>query len=106
LGLKNGSSGIADSVDVLAVLLAFEEINTCRIIVQLSVQSTAKLAVMQVTITAHSRPEEGVEPAVLASHQSTVGFARRQTVDQCILQGLYSIDAQMAESEFARAHSK
>lgn len=106
LALKNGSYAGVGSVDVLAVLLAFEEINSCRITVQLSTQSTPKLAVMQVTMSAHSKPENGVEPAVLASRQLTVGFSGRQTIDQCILQGLYGLDADLADKEFAKTHNK
>jgi len=106
LGLKNGSSVGVDSVDVLAVLTAFEEINHCRMIVQLSTQSTAKLAVLQVTMTAYNLPEKGAEPVVLASHQLTVGFNGRQTIDQVILQGLYRLDAAIAEEELAKVHRK
>jgi len=35
-----------------------------------------------------------------------IGSNGPQTMEAAILQGLYSIDAQLAESEFAKRHSK
>jgi hypothetical protein len=96
------SSSSADGVDVLAVLTAFEEINQCQIEVKLFAQSTAKLGVLQVVISALVPGKSDVARAVLASKQLTLGYNNYRTIDQTILNGLYQLDAELARAELAK----
>jgi len=106
LASSRDSSRGADSVDVLAVLEAFQEINQCDIKVELFAQFTGKLGVLQVVLRAVSKPEPDVEPVVLASQQLTLGYNNYRTLEQTILNGLYQLDAALARAELAKVKAK
>jgi len=106
LASSRDSSNSADSVDVLAVLQAFQEINKCEIKVELFAQCTGKLGVLQVVLRALALPEPDVERVVLASQQLTLGYSTGRTLDQVILNGLYQLDAALARAELAKTRTK
>lgn len=82
-----------DVVDVLAVMRAFEEINQCRIRVELITQDTKRTSVLQVVLVAWQKGPADAAPVILACEQSTYGWFSVQSLDTVILQGLYKLDA-------------
>lgn len=100
------STHTPDSVDVLAVMSAFEEMNRCSIEVVLGTQKTPKIVVLQVTMRATVTNSENGDRSVLASHQSTYGYFSPMSLDTVILQGLYNLDAAIARREFATTETE
>lgn len=99
------SSG-SDLVDVRAVLIAFEQINSCKLRVELFVQRTTKMEALQMKVSAFDMANGEQGQKLLASHQSTIGYGKAQTTDVAILQALYKLDADMADLELAKVDSK
>jgi len=106
LALKQGSSTGVDAVDVKFVLAAFQEINQCIVTCVLSVSGTASRPILEMELIAEEIAVLPAVPARLACQKLTVGSFGPRTMEAAILQGLYSLDAQLAEREFARAHTK
>lgn len=95
-----------DSVDVLAVMTAFEEINQCRIVVELFTQRTPRAGVLQVKLAAWDAIAPLSDQLLLGSHQLTYGYFNPMTLDQVILNGLYTLDAVIDANNPARARNK
>ena len=106
MALNHGSSGGVDCVDVKYVLEAFEHINKCRLSVQVTIQGQGPHLGLVVEMFAYSRPVDLSEVRCLASQRLIVGSVGPRTMEAAILQGLYSLDAQMAAEEFAKADKK
>ena len=106
MALKQGSSTGVDAVDVKYVLAAFEELNSCRLVVQLSIEGTAARPDLIMEITAVDKGSASAAPAPLAYQKSIVGSMGPRTMEAAILQALYALDAQLAAAEFARGIDK
>jgi len=106
LALKQGSSTGVDVVDVKYVLSAFEAINRCKLSVLIRVSGTEARPVMDLEVWADPLESAAAEPAPLGSVKSVVGSTGARTMEAAILQALYSLDAQLAAGEFARAIDK
>jgi len=106
LALKQGSSSGVDCVDVKYVLAAFQEINRCRLIVELTIQGTPARPDLILGVMAWENADVDAEPVLLASQRLPVGSVGPRTMESAILQALYALDAQMAEAEFVRGIRK
>lgn len=106
LALKNGSSQSVGSADVLAVLVAFEEVNNCKLVVTIQSLNTLKLGILELEVRALSRSAVPAEPVLLGCQKFRYGYRNASTLESAILQALYSIDAQLADHEFATAIDK
>jgi len=104
--LKEGLSSGVDFVDVKYVLAAFQEINKCRLIVQITVEGSASRPSLILQVEAWDNLDVTAEPVRLASQRCPVGSTAPRTMEAAILQALYALDGQMAEEEYARTHSK
>jgi hypothetical protein len=93
-------------VDVKYVLGAFEEMNKCRLSVRITTQGSGSRLGLVVELVAWNTLEDTPEATLLASQKLIVGSLGPRTMEAAILQGLYSLDAQMAEAEFARVNNK
>jgi len=106
LALKQGSSSGVDCVDVKYVLAAFQEINHCRLIVELTIQGTPARPDLILGVMAWGNEDVDAEPVLLASQRSPVGSVGPRTMESAILQALYALDAQLAEAEFVKRDKK
>jgi hypothetical protein len=106
LALKNGSSGGVSYVDVKYALSAFQAVNKCFITVVLTINDEGTWPELEMELLADTERSVAAAPVHLVSQKLRIGSNGPQTMEAAILQGLYSIDAQLAESEFARRHSK
>jgi hypothetical protein len=106
MGLKNGSSTGVDCVDVRYVLSAFETLNQCKLSVLIRLSGTEARPVMDLEVQADPLESAAAEPAPLGLVKSVVGSTGARTLEAAILQALYSLDAQLAAGEFARADNK
>jgi len=104
LALKDGSSNGVGVVDVKYVLAAFQEINKCRLIVQITIEGSPSRPNLILQVEAWDNLDVPVEPVRLASQRCPVGSLGPRTMEAAILQALYALDAQMAEEEFVKAH--
>jgi len=93
-------------VDVKYVLAAFEQINKCKLSVLIRLSGTESKPVMDLEMWADPLESVAAEPAHLACQRSIVGSTGARTMEAAILQGLYSLDAQLAESELAKTIDK
>ena len=86
-------------MDLLAVLAAFEEMNKCRLTVELAAEGAHQWVSMSVQVTAWQREQEcmGAPPSVLQSVRRP--WALRQTLESAILQLLYALDFAFASQE-------
>ena len=106
LALKHGSSNGVDVVDVKYVLAAFQEINKCQLVVSITAQGSAARPELALEISAYDDLTEPAVPVLLASQKSIVGSMGPRTMEAAIRQGLYALDAQLAEKEFVKGHSR
>jgi hypothetical protein len=106
LALKHGSSSGVDCVDVKFVLAAFQEINSCRLVVQLTIEGSAARPDLVMEVTAREKADAPAGPAHLGSVRLSVGSTEPRTMEAAMLQALYAVDAQLAEKEFARGIDK
>lgn len=106
LASNRDTSNGPDVRDVTAIMLAFEHINSCRLELRMGIAKDAKHLSMRFELTAWPLTPESGEVSPLASAKSLTGYKDRRTVEVVITQLMYSLDAQMAEEEFARAANK
>lgn len=93
-------------MDVLFVMSAFEQLNKVRLGIVLQVTGTEVRPVLEMIMTARDRADTKAEAPPLACKRCLLGSIEPRTLESAILQGLYSIDALLAETEFAKAHTK
>jgi len=106
LGSKVGLSSGVDVVDVKYVLSAFEAINRCKLSVLIRLSGTGARPVVEVEMWADPLESVAAEPARLGSVRLQAGSTGARTMEAAILQGLYTLDAQLAENELAKVISK
>lgn len=106
MALNQGSSGGVDCVDVKYVLSAFQVLNRCGLVVTIRVFGTESRPVMELEVRADPLESAAAEPVPLGSVRCEIGSSGPRTMEAAILQGLYRLDAILAEGEFARAISK
>lgn len=106
MALKQGSSSGVDCVDVTYVLSAFETLNQCKLSALIRLSGTEARPVLDLEVWADPLQSVAAEPAHLGCVKSIVGFTGARTLEAGILQALYTLDAQLAEGEFARANVK
>jgi hypothetical protein len=99
------SSGV-DCVDVKFVLAAFEEMNKCRLSIEMWVEGTASRPVLMLEMRAWGRDVDRMAVQPLASRKQPIGSLGSQQMEAAILLGLYGLDAQLAEEEFAKTIKK
>jgi len=100
------SSNTPDSVDVLAVMVAFEEINNCRLEVSLTTRPGTRLGVMVLQVTATRPGPVNAVPVVLAYRRSLIGYHHHQPMEAAILQALYGIDRDLDGNHLASEPEK
>jgi len=106
LALKQGSSSGVDVVDVMYVLAAFEEINKCKLEVVISLLGTAARPQVVLEMRAWEREVDRMEVQPLGYLRQTIGSSGPRSMEAAILQGMYALDGQLAEEEFAKAIRK
>ena len=89
-------------MDVKYVLAAFEEINKCQVDVRIYVEGTTARPDLILVMRALEDWSEEAEARPLALVKQTIGSFGPRTMEAAILQGMYALDAQMAEAEFAK----
>lgn len=102
MALKQPLLGSVDVVDVMSVLDAFQSINTCHLTVEMWLESGQGVKVMVLEMRAWDvgADKQAVQP--LASLLQRIGLSGPRSMEAAILQGLYGLDAQLAEKEFAK----
>jgi hypothetical protein len=100
LASSRGSSNAADVVDLAGVMAAFQGMNSCRIVVTLTVEESGGSADIRLGAAALGGGPEDTEVTTLASANVLCLANRHQTTDQAILSLLYKLDFQLASNEF------
>ena len=103
---KHGLSSGVDVVDVQFVLAAFEEMNKCKLELSMWLEGTAARPVVWLEMRAWEPGADKLAVQPLACQKSPVGSSGPRSMEAAILQGMYALDAQMAEAEFARVDKK
>jgi len=102
LASKHGSSSGVDVVDVKYVLAAFEEINKCRLEITISLAGTPARPDVILEMRAWEREVDRMAVQPLAYQRLLIGSSGPRSMEAAILQGMYGLDAQLAEEEFAK----
>lgn len=90
-----------DVVDVLSVFDAFQSINHCHLTVEMWLESGQGVQVMVLEMRAWEKGADKLAVQPLASLLQRIGLSGPRSMEAAILQGLYGLDAQLAEKEFA-----
>lgn len=103
---SRGTSNGPDSVDVGCVMIAFEELNNCRLAVEIRIPVGATDCTLEVEVSAYTRETFCGVPRRLACQRFLTGLKDRRTIDAAILQGLYRVDGVLAHEAFAETIKK
>lgn len=106
MALKEGSSSGVDAVDVKHVLGAFEAINKCTLEISIYLLGTPARPELWLKMWAWEPGADRMAVQPLACQKRMIGWSGPRSMEAAILQGLYALDAQMAEEEFARTITK
>lgn len=106
MALKQPLLNSVDVVDVVCVLDAFQSINNVHLTLELWLESTTKQLVMVLEMRAWEVGVDKLAVQPLASLKQMIGSSAPRSMEAAILQGLYGLDAQLAEGEFARVIPK
>jgi len=106
LALKHGSSSGVDVVDVRYVLSAFETINKCKLEIGISLAGTEARPEVILEMRAWEMEADRMAVQPLAYQKQMIGLSGPRSMEAAILQGMYALDAQLAEEEFARVNKK
>lgn len=106
MGLKEGSSSGVGFVDVKYVLAAFEEMNRVKLEISTWLDGTVDRPSIWVEVRAWEPGSNRMAVQPLASWKLRIGSSGPRTMEAAILQGLYAVDAQLAQAEFARVDKK
>lgn len=106
MALKQPLLNSVDVVDVVCVLDAFQSINNVHLTLELWLESTTKQLVMVLEMRAWEVGADKLAVQPLASLKQMIGSSAPRSMEAAILQGLYGLDAQLAEGEFARVIPK
>lgn len=99
------SSSRPDAVDVRYAVQAFQHINQVRIEIRMSLMELEGEPVFALEMVAHDLKKEVGDQPSLASVKSKIGYRERHQMEAVILQGLYKLDGELAEREFAKTDS-
>jgi hypothetical protein len=88
------------------VMLAFEAINQCRVVLTVGLDPEGPEAVLNWTAEAWERERSSTEAKPLASVRWKIGSTDVRTMDALILQLMYKLDGAMAKEEFSRVLNK
>lgn len=106
LAQSRGSSNSPDEVDIVAVMEAFEQMNSVILTLTGRVVRSGGRVGLKLEIQAHnSRLVVGEAPS-LACASVTVGYLGRPPIGAAILQALYAVDAELARTEMEGAIKK
>lgn len=106
MALKHGSSSGVDVVDVKYVLGAFEQINKCKLEINIYLQGTPARPEVWLKMWAWEPLVDRMEAKPLAYQKTLIGSSGPRSMEAAILQAMYALDAQMAEQEFAKTIRK
>jgi hypothetical protein len=95
-----------DLQDVLSAMMAFEGINSVRLVLHLLTEKVGQTVVLRMEVEAWERPKESTAPLLLASSSVRIGSSDRRTVDAALLQLMYKLDAVLATGEFSKLTNK
>lgn len=102
MALRQPLLNSVDVVDVVSVLDAFEVLNSCHLTVEVHVEQGRVDTLLVVEMRAWVKDCDKLAVQPLASLKQMIGLSAPRTLEAVILQGLYGLDAQLAEGEFAR----
>lgn len=106
MALKNGSSAIAGVSDVAYLIEAFEEVNSCTLLLSIQSKRERNRADLLLTVKAFTLPTAGAEPVLLASSDMFLSAHGYQQMGPAIMYCLYLVDAQLADQEMKGRHNK
>ena len=95
-----GSSNGPDLRDIAAALLAFEEQNTCRLVMTLRTMPPPATPDIWLEGKALSLPQLGQVPRLLASASVTCLAISHKSMDTAVFRLLYALDFELAQREF------
>lgn len=96
MALKRGGSNSADVVDVMALLEAFEEMNGCRVSVEMMLTKEGGIRDLWLQATAWERGGELPDPKVLTSVNATCSAINLRSLDAAVIRILYTLDGKLA----------
>jgi len=96
------SSNSYDWRDVAAILGAFEGMNECRIMVELTAVNHHGQPDILMSFEARETVERDGDLLLLASVSLRCSDTNRRSLDAAVSQGLYALDAKLASGEFEK----
>jgi len=91
---------MGDVADVMDIVMGFEEHNTVRIAIELTVGRLGHVPRLMLYLQAYRPVGIGVEPAPLASVLCDCQTMNLRTLRDAVIRGLYALDIQLALQEF------
>lgn len=91
---------------MLMNLVAWEDINTCRVEVRLCCTRIGEVPDLVVVAVAHQQGPEIGEAPPLASVSVKCSAMRLRSLDAAIIHALYVLDSQLAKNEFEGVNKK
>jgi hypothetical protein len=102
LASSRGTSNGPDVQDVIHTILAFEAINQVRFSLVIGRVDNGKESCLQMTADAWPKEDVPGDHSPLASAKYVIGLSDRRTMDACIMQLMYKLDAVLAAGEFSK----
>lgn len=106
LASKDGSSKTNDAQELTDILVAFEQINKCKITLEAHVELHKGYLDMKWTATAVENSQSTAVPTSSASQSVTVWAGDYKTQMAVVTRLLYAMDFQLALNEFEKAGHK
>lgn len=106
LASKQPLSNVLDVRDVIYLLEAFEELNSCILSVSFSLTRKAGKEDLKVEIVASSTRSANVDPARLASVNSSLSALNTLSMEGATMHALYLMDAELARIEMEAPQPK
>lgn len=103
MALKNGSFTGVGSTDILHLIVAFEEVNSCVLSMSMGSTVTNGRSDLEMRAYAYTKPVAGVEPALLGSSVFSLTSQGFLTLDSAIMFALYQLDFLLAAFELEKS---
>lgn len=101
MALRNGSSGEIAMVDLAMNIVAFESMNNCRIVMNLTVVDRNGRGDVMIQATAYDRQLDPAVAPSLASVNVSCLSTRLLSLDAALIHVLYILDGELARRELS-----
>jgi len=91
---------MSEVADVTELLIGFQQHNTVRLAIELTVATLGNVPSLQVVVTAYRPVGIGVEPAPLACVECDTRTMNLKHLKDALTHALYALDFQLALDEF------